>query len=307
MKCYNNRIKKEGFLIISINDSLQKQFNAFCKKNKLQDMEEAVKYFTIFGGLDIIIDTSIPLLDLIEKEILEKYNYFRNNISALTGGYHVDQAVLSGAASGDRRTHSSFKRAHVSDEEGMKCVENLCEKGIIETESSLHFLANQRGDSKISKKILFTTPFLRFWFAFVSPIYKGIKDGDFKEFKELYQSRHAEFSDFIFEELAMEYLRDSLVDDPAIKLGKYWDDKIEIDVLVKTKSGKIIAGMCKNSNSKMKKTVLSKLKEDCQTIGLKVDTFVLFGKSGFSSELKSQKSETLRLYTVKSFKLLITK
>ena len=38
-------------------------------------METAIKYFTIFGGLDIEIDTTMPLKELIEKEILNKYSY----------------------------------------------------------------------------------------------------------------------------------------------------------------------------------------------------------------------------------------
>jgi hypothetical protein len=36
-------------------------------------MEVAVKYFIVFGGLDIKIDTTKPLLELIEKHILDDY------------------------------------------------------------------------------------------------------------------------------------------------------------------------------------------------------------------------------------------
>ena len=187
----------------------------------------------------------------------------------------------------------------------MKCVEKLIDRGIIEIESSQHHLAKKRGDDKIAKKLLFTTPFLRFWFAFVSPIYKGIKEKNYKEFYELYENKQAEFGNFIFEELAMELLRDSFVEDPVKQFGKYWDEKTEIDLVAKTTSGKIIAGNCKYINSKIKKNELNKLKEDCKTTDLNVDTFVLFSKSGFSSELKSQKSETLKLFTPKSFKLLL--
>ena len=268
-------------------------------------MELAVKYFIVFGGLNIKIDTTKPLLELIEKHILDNYLQLRNEIHSLTGGYKVDHAILTGVAQGDRRTNSSFKRAFVSFEEGSRCVENLIDRGIIEIESSQHHLANKRGDDKIARKLLFTTPFLRFWFAFVSPIYKGIKEKNYKEFYTLFENKEAEFGNFVFEELSMEFIRDLFEEDAVKQFGKYWDEKREIDLVAKTTSGKIIAGNCKYINSKIKKNELNKLKEDCNAIGLNVDYFVIFSKNGFSSELKSQKSETLRLFTPKSFKLLL--
>lgn len=267
-------------------------------------MEIAVKYFTVFGGLEIKIDTTKPLLELIEKHILNDYTNLKYEITNICGGYKVDQAILTGIAQGDRRTTTSFKRAFVSFEEGSRCVEKIVERGIIEIESSQHFIANKRGDSKVAKKLLFTAPFLRFWFAFVSPIYKGIKEGDYKEFFELYESKESEFDNFIFDELAMEYMRDVFVEDPVKQIGKYWDEKVEIDLVAKTTSGKIIAGNSKYKDSKLKKSELTKLKEDCATIGLTPDIFVLFTKKGFTTELKSQKSESVKLFTVKSLKLL---
>lgn len=268
-------------------------------------METAITYFTIFGGLDIKLDTTKPLLELIEKHILNEYRTLRTDINSLTGGYKVDHAILTGAALGDRRTQTAFKKAHVSFEEGMKCIENLCEKGIVELESSQHFITNQRGDAKIAKKILFTAPFLRFWFAFVSPIYKGIKDGDYKEFHELYENRKAQFCDFIFEELALEFLIDFYKEDALKQMGKYWDEKIHIDLIAKTTSGKILVGTCKYIDGKIKKSELTKLKEDCQTLGIEPDSFIFFAKKGYSNELKALKSETIRLFTAKSLKLLM--
>lgn len=103
----------------------------------------------------------------------------------------------------------------------------------------------------------------------------------------------------------MEVIRDTFVEDPIKQFGKYWDEKIEIDLVAKTTSGKIIAGSCKYINSKLKKNELNRLKEDCKSIDLNVDIFVIFSKNGFSNELKSQKSETLKLFTPKSFKLLL--
>ncbi len=268
-------------------------------------MNLAVKYFAVFGGLDIKIDISKPLLELIQTHILKEYENLKKEIHILTGGYSVDHALLSAIALGDRRTNSSFKRAHISFEEGMKCVENLLDRNIIEIESSAQFLLNKRNDKKIAKKLLFTTPFLRFWFAFVSPIYKGIKSKDYKEFYKRYENRKDGFEEFIFEELCLEFLDEIYKEDKLKNIGKYWDENININLVAKTVSNKIIAANCKYTNSKLKKKDLNKLVEDCKDIRLNTDIFILFSKSGFVNELKMLKNESLRLFTEKSLKALI--
>lgn len=295
----------KDFPIIYLELSTKDQFIEFCKKNNPKDMETAFEFFTVFGGLDIKLDTTKPLMDEIKKHILEDYNYLKEHIHNLTGGYGVDHAILTGIAQGDRRINSSFKRAHVSFEEGSKCIEKLIDREIIEKESSANFLLNKRGNSKVSAKLLFTTPFLRFWFAFISPIYKGIKEGEFKEFNELYENRKNEFPNFILEELAIETLIDSFVEDKIDKIGKYWDENNEISIVAKTKSGKIIAGLCKNTSSKLKKSELTNLKNICKNIDLKVDSYILFTKKGFSNELKDLKSNDLKLFTLRNLKILV--
>jgi hypothetical protein len=268
-------------------------------------MEIAIQYFTIFGGLEEKIDFNIPLKELIEKNILPKYDEYRKEINYLIGGYGVEYAVLTGIALGDRKTTTAFKRAHVSFEEGMKCVENLVEKEIIEIESSQYFLLNKRNESKTAKKLFFTTPFIRFWFGFVSPIYKGIKDGDFKEFHIRFDNYIGEFSNFIFEELSLIFLQNYMVNDKIKNIGKYWDEKIELDIVSRTTSNKLIVANCKFTNNKLKKSELSKLTQDCQTLGISPDIIILFSKNGFSSELKSLKNENLKLFTAKHLKLLL--
>ena len=268
-------------------------------------MQVAIQYFTVFGGLDIKIDTTKPILELIEKNILNNYNYLRNEVNQLTGGYHVEHAILSGIALGDRKTTNAFKRAHVSFEEGMKCVDSLYEKAIIDIDSSEHFLLGKRGDSKAVKKLIFINPFLRFWFAFVSPIYKGIKDGNYEEFKTKFQGRESDFSDFIFEELALSFVKNSFIEDPIKQHGQYWSEKIQIPIVAKTTSGKIVAGFCKYSDNKVKKSEFNKFLEDLKSEDISADIIVIFSKNGCSNELKNLKSDSLRLFNTKSLKAII--
>lgn len=270
-------------------------------------MEEAIKYFAVFGGLDIKIDTSKPLLELIEEHILRDYKYLRNVISDLTSGDRVYHSILTGLAMGDRRTNSAFRRAKVSFNHGSKCIEEMVEMGVIDKELSLQHLTNSPRSLKVSDKLLFREPFVRFWFAFISPIFKGIKEGTFEEFLKRFQSREAEFTDMIFEQLSHEFLKKAFSPDTITQLGRYWDDENEINLLGKTHQGKIIAGSCKYSNSKVKKSELAALKQKCEELEIPADIFVLFSKKGYTNELKALKSENIKLYTAKSFKLLLDK
>jgi len=298
---------KKGSIIISTDRTIQEQFSLFCTKNNINDMQLAIEYFSVFGGLeDVQVNTNIPIEELIKEFILDDYKYLRNIVADIATSDPLLHAILTGIAQGDRRTNSSFRRAEVSFKTGMECVEELVDLKVISSEKSLSHLTNQTNYSDIAKKLIFRTPFLRFWFAFVSPIFKGIRDGNYEEFNTLYENKKTEFVQYTFEQLCDEFIKTQLTDEDRVsQLGSYWDDTTDIDLLIKTNNGKIIAGSCKYTNGKLKKSVLTKLKEDCQKIQLPTDSYVLFSKNGYSSELKSLKSEELKLYTVKSLKALI--
>ncbi|WP_051505439.1 DUF234 domain-containing protein [Sulfurospirillum arcachonense] len=261
-------------------------------------MEIAVEYFAVFGGLDVKVDTTKPLVELIEKHILKEYKHLRNLVSDITTGDALLHSILSASVLGDRRTNSSFKRLRISFDDGMDCVEKFRDLGTIKLERTV-------GDSYVSDKILLATPFLRFWFAFISPVFKGIRDGNFEEFHTNYENRKAQFADFVFDQLSHEFIKQSFSEDKIYNIGRYWDDERDIDLVAKTKSGKVIVGSCKYTNSKMKKSELTKLKENCESGEIKPDIYVLFAKKGYSSELKSLKSDTLLLFTCRNFKILI--
>ena len=207
---------------------------------------------------------------------MDDYKYLRNIVGDLSSNDPVLLSILSGIANGDRRTNSSFRRANISFKNGMECVEELCDMGIISSEKSLQHLTNQQGYKDVSKKLLFKAPFLRFWFAFVSPIFKGIRDGDYEEFFTDFENRKTEFVNLVFEQLSLEFIKKEFGDDGINQIGRYWDDELDIGIIAKTNSGQIIAGTTKYTNSKVKKSELTKLKEDCDYIGLKASYFIFY-------------------------------
>ena len=278
--------------------TLQEQFSSFCKKNNPKNMEIAVEYFAIFGGLDVTLNMDESLDKLMQKHILKEYKFLRNDVAQLTNGDEKYHRLLSASALGDRRTNSSFKRASFSFDDGMDLVEELRDKGFIKLERCSE-------DVYVSDKILFNTPFLRFWFAFISPIFKSIRDKEYKEFFDIYDNRKAEFTNLVFEQLSHEFIKKTFTEDKIYNIGRYWDDDREIDLVAKTKSGKKIVGLCKYTDKKLKKSELSKLKELAVQAQIKPDIYVLFAKNGFSSELKTLKSDTILLFTCRNFKVLI--
>jgi AAA+ ATPase superfamily predicted ATPase len=210
---------------------------------------------------------------------------------------------LSALATGDRREHSAFKKAQVGRSQGEESIDFLVDNDLLDRDKPQAKPLDEQ--EEVSDRLLFTLPFMRFWFASVSPYYKGIKEGDYKEFKTALANREQGFSNFIYERLVMELVKQSFKDDPIIKIGSYWDQTHEIDILAKTKSGKVIAGAWKFSKSKAKKSDLTKLKESCSAADLKADIYILFSKSGFSNELKNEKGEGLKLFTLKNLNTLI--
>ena len=157
--------------------TMQEQFKIFCEKNNPTSMEDAVNYFAVFGGLDLYLDMTKSLDELIEQYILKRYKYIRNEMNELTKGELLYGPILNGLALGDRRTNSAFKRAKISFDNGIDKIDELVDLRVLKLEKSLHKLSNIEDKYTVSEKLLFTTPFTRFWFAFISPIFKVIKEG----------------------------------------------------------------------------------------------------------------------------------
>lgn len=283
--------------------TLLQQFRSFYLQNHADDMEKALEYFSVFGGTSWKVDMHKPLLELMETKIFKNYPYIHSDIAKVTFSNKLSHTLLSAMATGDRRVHSTFKRAHISREEGEAALDTLLDSALIRFEYSLERPVNSDDDN--SDKLSFMTPFMRFWFAFVSPFYKTIKEGDYSEVEKSFASREQEFYELIFKKLSFELLRKLMIEDPIVEVGSYWDKNAEIDILAKTQSGKLIAGSTKYKNTKVKKTELSKLKEQCAKAEFEPDLFVIFSKSGFTSELKALKGDDLKLFTIKSMKALV--
>ncbi len=283
------------------NPTLLQQFRSFCYQNNATNLEVALEYFAVFGGMGWSVDLSKPLDELIEKKVLNNYRYIHGDTTKITQSKEIHHKVLSALATGDRREHSAFKKAQVNKEDGEASVDFMIQEGLLSKDLSIE--KPLKDHEKVSIKLNFNQPFMRFWFAVISPYYKGIKAGEYEEVKERWSHMRGEFSNLIYQQLFWELVKKShneSNEEKIMKIGSYWDTNLEIDLLAKTKSGKMIAGACKFSKAKAKKSELSKLKEKCQQAELEIESYVIFSKNKFSTELKKEKGEKLQLFSLKS-------
>ena len=281
-------------------------FRSFCYQNSATNLEQAIEYFAVFGGMGWRVDFSKTLEELIEEKILKNYRYIHGDITKITKSNEIHHKILSALATGDRREHSAFKKARIGAEEGENSVDFLIDANILTEEKSIERPIDN--PEQVSIKLNFNQPFMRFWFATVSPYYKGIKDGDFSETKKYWQDIKSEFINLIYQQLFMEFIKKSYNEaneDKIIKIGSYWDTKVNIDLLAKTKSGKFIAGAYKFSKSKANKSELTKLKEKSKIAELDIEGYIVFSKSKFSTELKKEKGNSLLLFSTKSLNSLL--
>jgi len=184
----------------------------------------------------------------------------------------------------------------VSEEVGHPAIQTLIERGVIRAKKC----------KGADDRLFFTLPFLRFWFAFVSPLFKGVRDGDFSEVKARWESYENEFVQLPFVELSHFVVRKMLQDDSIMEISQFWrNDGLEIDIYAKTRAKKRLIGSCKYTNNKIKKSELSRLDSLAKEAGINYDAMIIVAKKGFSKELKEQKGARLQLLTLKNFKVLV--
>ncbi|MEA1879023.1 MAG: DUF234 domain-containing protein, partial [Campylobacterota bacterium] len=287
--------------------SLLAQFRSFCYQNRVTDFEKAVEYFAVFGGMGWDVDMSVPLSKHIEKKVLKNYRYIHGDLTKTTHSKPTYHAMLTAIATGDRREHSAFKKVQIGREDGEEIIDFLIKDGFLVFDKSVEKPVDEK--DAISDKLLFITPFMRFWFAMISPTYKSIKEGDYSEFNKRWEGMKHEFSALIYKQLVLELVKLSFEEefegDPIVSIGAYYDRNVEIDILAKRKSGTMLTGTCKLGKQKSKKSELTKLKEMTAKAELDVEQFVIFSKNKFSAELKNEKGKNLRLFSLRNLSRLM--
>lgn len=297
------------------NSTLLEQFRSFYFRNYPDDMETQISYFAVFGGLGWDIDTTKPISTLILTQILENFDLLNKKIEELTLGDANNRRLLKALALGDRRIFSAFNRAGLNNGNGGAALNFLQEAGVIQMEFSREQhprdknpnakLKRREARHRVSHKVLFTHPFVRFWFYFIVPHIREIKAGQFDNFFKNFKHKQNSYTSLVFEELSALLLNYHLRDSQIISSGSYWDANLEIDILTFTEDEAIYIGECKWTNHQINKNELHKLKSKCKELELKPSQIILFSKRGFSKELLSMQGKNLALYSSEDFAALV--
>ena len=287
--------------------TLLQHFRSFAYQNKLKDFDKALEYFTVFGGTGWDIDTSKSVDGLIEEKVLRNYESIHNGIIRFTHGNALYHMLLSIIALGESHEDAVFKKARVGRDKGEEAMDYLEMKSLLKFDSSVE-KPLKSSDGK-SDRVSFDLPFMRFWFATVSPYYKSVSTGDFSESEKKWSELRGNFSillsNLLVLELAKQTFDKKYADDRIVSIGSYYDKQTEIDILAKRKSGKMLAGACKYSEKAAKTNMLETVKEKCEKSELDIADYVLFSKNGFTAEVVESKEANTTLLSGEDLSLLL--
>jgi len=299
------------------NEKLLDQFRSFYVKNYPDDMETQISYFAVFGGLEWEIDTTKPISHLVQTLILENFETLDAKVQELIMHNETNRRLLKALAIGDRRIFSAFNKAGLNNGNGGAVLNFLQDKGLIQLEYSREEhprelkpktkLKREEARHRISHKVLFTYPFIRFWYYFIVPNIKNIQEKNYEKVLQDFEQKHNSYTSLVYEELSEVLLNYHLRDSHILSSGSYWDAKIEIDILTLTQNGNIYVGECKWTNHKINKKELHKLKEKCEKLSIEPTQIVFFSKRGYSKEMMALSGPSLALYSSEDFKALLKK
>ena len=277
--------------------TLLQHFRSFAYQNNIRDFDTALEYFTVFGGTGWSVDVSKSMEVLIKEKVLGNYEPIHNGITRFTHGNALYHMLLSIIALGESHEDAVFKKGRVGRDKGEEAMDYLEMKSLLRFDVSVE-KPLKSSDGK-SDRVFFELPFMRFWFATISPYYKSISKGDFTEFEEKWSALRGNFSillsNFLVLDLVKQSFAEKFADDPIVSIGSYYDKQVQIEILAKRKSGKMLAGECKYSKKEANINMLTSLKEKCKKAELNITDYVLFSKNGFAQELEQSKEEDVTL------------
>jgi len=292
---------------MSKHPTLLQHFRSFAYQNDIKDLDTALEYFAVFGGTGWEVDTAKSVETLIEEKILRNYESLHQSITRYTHNNPVYHRLLTIIALGTEHEHDAFKKAKIGRDRGEEAIDYLEQKSLLRFDLSVEEAAKE--SERLSDRLLFRLPFMRFWFAAISPYYQSIAAGNYDEFKGKWQEIKGNFSimlsNMLIRDLVVQRIAAEHVDDPVTAIGSYYDKKTRMELLAVRKSGKMLAGECKYSRKPAEAHMLSALKEKCQKADLDAEEYVLFSKHGFSEELEQMQGKDVTLLSQKDLSSLL--
>ena len=298
--------------------TIKTAFREFCLRYPYFSLEHSIEYFSILGGIEdqeVELDYFETIFEMLETHFVEN---FESAVSWVSPSYLLSspyREILSAVARGDAKYHKVVRKSKLSQPVGEEIIQSLVDLGILRREYSRetplkshpkHKLKKEYRGYKIEDKLRFIHPFLRFWFAFVSPYTEDLESKKSEAFLANFRQHYERLRSLVYEQLCDALLTQYYAKTtPLLSSGSYWNIHSEFDILAVTSKNTLILGECKYTDRHVCKKELTKLKAKALQSDMLVDCYVLFSKSGFSNELLALKQKDVLLFDLESLRVLL--
>ena len=259
-----------------------------------------IEMYAVTGGVPKYIELFSESRDIytaIQKCVLNRSGYLYDEPHFLlqqevseVGSYF---SIIKAIAAGNSKLSAIASVLEIKATSLTKYLKTLIDLDILEREVPITEEKpekSKRGLYKIKDN------YLRFWFAFVYPNRSFIESGHSRiVMNKIHKGLVTNHIGFVYEDVCRERMWDLNAEDAwpfhFTKLGRYWDNKCEIDITALDPEGRnLILGECKYWQDAVGLSVLRDLEAKAENVlwekSKRKVWYVLFGASGFTDELK---------------------
>ena len=263
--------------------------------------KELIEYYSITGGVPKYIELfyeSDDILSAISRNVLSKTGFLYDEPNFLLqkevseiGSYF---SLIKTIAAGNRKLSKIAAALELKQTGLTKYLKTLISLDIVKREVPIteeNPEKSKRGLYKIKDN------FMVFWFKFIFPNLSYIESGHAELVMEKIEEHLVDSHiSYVYEDICTQKMWElntaGLWDFSFNKVGRWWNNENEIDIVAFDKDGTdIIFGECKYRTGKVGTDVLYNLERKAAEViwktGERRNFFILFSISGFSDELKA--------------------
>lgn len=252
--------------------------------------EEKVLAFSIFGGTPHYLNAVESGEDISEN--------VRRSILSSKGSLHSEPetvlrmeldevnryfSVLRSISRGNRYRKEIIDDTGINSSSAGYYLDRLEKLHIIEKDHPV------TEDPKKSRRTRYRMrdSFFRFWFRFVYGQTGRYDLHDGEPYEDIIEPQMHDFASETFEELCQEASKSLHSDLGLKKLGKWWRNGREIDVVGLTQSDRVLVGEVKFTGSLLGYDVLSRLEKDAEYLNVEKERrYALFSRKGFKKSVQ---------------------
>lgn len=270
-------------------------FSESCNFYNKNDIEQNLSFFSVTGGVPKYIEIFSQYNNLEEailKELVRKdsflyeepYFLLQKEVEQLNTYFSILKVIARG-------NHKISKISSVLSMNASNVGKYLSVLQNLNIVKRITPVTEENPDKSKRGLYQIVDNFIDFWFKFILPssAYIEIDKTDYvmNIIRKNFIDRHAAF---VYEDVCRELLWEKELPFQPLKIGKWWDNNDEIDVVaVNTLENSILFGECKYWDSKVGVNILYELKNKAKHVkygnGERKEFYVLFSKNGFTDEL----------------------